>query len=405
VAFCHVIIAKFGGVNMQMKQKKRVSAIITEYWEISHADVIITKMLEGFSMDGYKYTSSIEVVSMYVDQFPENDMSRSISEKYNIPIYDSIEEALLCGGNNFDLDGIIIIGEHGDYPVSELGRVLYPRRRFFEECLNVMLKYDRIVPVYSDKAFAIEKEDIEWIYKQIKKYDIPFFSTSVIPFARQYPGILAPPEGAPILKILAFEMYGPFFAVHPAVDYPSHRTLEHAFDYASYHTMEVVQSIAEKRAYGETGVECVRVLEGKEALDKLLGATWNKLYRKLGMFINLVNVDTFPSQVKNPFLFEVDYVDGLKAALFYSESDARETPVVYQMYEDSEPYCTNFIMQGRKPYIHFGKLVLLIEKFIHTSRPPFPVERSYLTAGITDAFFRALKSKKEVQTPHLKVKY
>jgi hypothetical protein len=43
---------------MQMKQKKRVSAIITEYWEISHADVIITKMLEGFSMDGYKYIIS-----------------------------------------------------------------------------------------------------------------------------------------------------------------------------------------------------------------------------------------------------------------------------------------------------------------------------------------------------------
>jgi hypothetical protein len=41
--------------------KKRLAVIITEYWDISHADVIITKMMEGFVMDGRKYTSTIEI--------------------------------------------------------------------------------------------------------------------------------------------------------------------------------------------------------------------------------------------------------------------------------------------------------------------------------------------------------
>src|SRR4051812_32065998 len=100
-----------------MKSKKRIAAIITEYWDRSHADVIVTKMLEGFTMDGVKYTSSIEIVSMYVDQFSvkekREDMSRAIAAKHHIPMYSSIAEALKLGGDHFELDGILIIGEHG----------------------------------------------------------------------------------------------------------------------------------------------------------------------------------------------------------------------------------------------------------------------------------------------------
>ncbi|MEF3302089.1 hypothetical protein [Paenibacillus sp. GYB003] len=55
---------------------KRVAAVITEYWDISHADVIITKMLDGFRMDGRLYASTIDIVSFYVDKFPPNDLSR-----------------------------------------------------------------------------------------------------------------------------------------------------------------------------------------------------------------------------------------------------------------------------------------------------------------------------------------
>src|SRR5690606_29695112 len=139
-------------------------------------------MLEGFSINGLDYTSSLEIVSMYVDQFPENDISRGLAEKHGIPMFDSIEDALLCGTSQFDLDGILLIGEHGDYPRNEMDQILYPRRLFFERCLQIMLEHNRIVPVFSDKGFAVTLDDILWVYEQVEKYCIPFMSSSSIPF-------------------------------------------------------------------------------------------------------------------------------------------------------------------------------------------------------------------------------
>lgn len=369
-----------------MKQKKRVSAIITEYWDISHADVIVTKMLAGFHMDGHHYLSSLEIVSMYIDKFPEQDMSRELSAKHGVPIYPTIEAALKCGGDRFDLDGILLIGEHGDYPVNELGQILYPRRIFFEACLKVMLEAERIVPVYSDKGFAVIQEDIEWMYDQIKQHDIPFMSSSVVPFARQYPASEPPPEGAPLYKMFGFA-YG-------------------NVERYTYHTLEMMQSIAEKRAYGETGIRAVRTYEHRAALDKLLGSEWNPLYRKLGSFINLIDLETFPTTLQHPYFFEIDYVDGLKSGILYADTEVKDFASAYQMDEDAEPYITEFYLQPGKPYIHFGRLVLAIERFIHTGHPPFPVERSLLTTGALDAIMRSLHLKQEeIRTPFLEKGY
>jgi len=370
---------------MQNQGKKRIAAIITEYWDISHADVIITKMLEGFAMDGHQYTSTLDIVSMYVDKFPDNDIGRSLAAKHHIPLYGTIEDALKCGGKLFDLDGIIIIGEHGDYPKNELDKILYPRRAFFEACLTVMVEHNRIVPIYSDKGFAVTGEDVEWVYKQIKHYNIPFFSSSVVPFAQQYPASQPYPNGAPLHKMFGFA-YGDV-------------------ERYTYHTLEMMQSLAENRACGESGITAVRAYEGEAVREKLLGAEWGKLYRSLGLFINLIDIEKFPYSLPEPLFFEVDYVDGLRSGILYADQEVKDFACASQMYEDSEPYCTEFYLQPGKPYIHFGRLVLEIEKFLHTARPPFPVERSYLTTGALDAVMRAIHDKEEVLTPHLRVNY
>jgi len=369
--------------------KKRVAAIITEYWDISHADVIITKMLEGFMLDGYQYTSTLEIVSFYVDQFPDNDMSRDIAAKHGIPMYGSIEEALKCGGTSFDLDGILIIGEHGDYPENELGQILYPRCRFFTACLEVMLEAGRIVPVYSDKGYAVTGEEIRWMYGQIKQHQIPFMSTSIVPFTRQYPASLPPPNGAPLTRMFGFSY--DFVGEHP--------------ERYTYHTLEMLQSVAENRACGESGIRAVRAYEGQAAIDKLLGPDWNRLYRKLGGFINLEDLDRFPYRLTRPLMFEVDYVDGLQGGILFADTDVLDFVAAFQMDEQVEPYCTEFYLQPGKPYSHFGRLVLEIEKFIHTGRPPYPVERSLLTTGALEAILQSIHQKREIETPYLHVNY
>ena len=115
-----------------MTEPKKIAAVVTEYRNWSHADVIVGKILEGYNYDGGA-GPNLKLVSMYVDQFPDKDMSRDLAKKYGFTIYDTIDEALTLGGKELAVDGVVIVGEHGKYPSNDKGQVLYPRRRFFEE--------------------------------------------------------------------------------------------------------------------------------------------------------------------------------------------------------------------------------------------------------------------------------
>ena len=72
---------------------KKVAAVVTEYRRHSHADILVGKILEGYLHDG-KSGPNLRVVSMFVDQFPANDLSRDLAKKHGFTICDSIAEAL-----------------------------------------------------------------------------------------------------------------------------------------------------------------------------------------------------------------------------------------------------------------------------------------------------------------------
>ncbi|MEC8718646.1 MAG: hypothetical protein VXX94_01305, partial [Verrucomicrobiota bacterium] len=72
---------------------RKVAGILTWYKRGSHADVLIGKILEGWRYDG-GVGPRLELASLYVDQFPEDDMARALSEKHGFPIFNSIEDAL-----------------------------------------------------------------------------------------------------------------------------------------------------------------------------------------------------------------------------------------------------------------------------------------------------------------------
>ena len=75
----------------------------------------MTKFLKGFPTDEGLISPRVGIASMYIDQFPENDIGRDLATEHNVPIYPSIVKALTLGGNELAVDGVLLIGEHGDY--------------------------------------------------------------------------------------------------------------------------------------------------------------------------------------------------------------------------------------------------------------------------------------------------
>ena len=77
----------------------RIAAVVTEYRKYSHAQNIVDRFLEGFGWEGRHYHPSPQVVSLYVDQVGENDLSRERAARIpGLRIYPSIAEALTLGG-------------------------------------------------------------------------------------------------------------------------------------------------------------------------------------------------------------------------------------------------------------------------------------------------------------------
>src|SRR5699024_6188008 len=132
-------------------------------------------------------------------------------------------------------------------------------RRCCEESLHVNLEYNNVVPVYSDKGYAVIAADVLWIYEQVKRHHILFMSSSVVPFAPRQPIHTPFPVVAPLHKMFGFA-YG-------------------SLERYTYHTLEMLQSIAENRAGGEQGIKKVRAFKDQAAIEKPFTDEWSKCYR------------------------------------------------------------------------------------------------------------------------------
>ncbi len=64
-----------------MSAPKFLAALVTVYRRHSHADVVVGKVLEGYRYDGSE-RPDLRLASPYVDQFPPDDLSRGLANKY-----------------------------------------------------------------------------------------------------------------------------------------------------------------------------------------------------------------------------------------------------------------------------------------------------------------------------------
>jgi hypothetical protein len=371
-----------------MQDKKRVACVVTEYRENSHADVIVGKILEGYDQKGGP-GPALEVVSMFTDQVPTGDMSRPMAERYKFPIVDSIEKAITLGKGEVSVDGVLLIGEHGQYPHNVKGQHCHPRPRFFEDTSDVFRKYGRTVPVFSDKHLAYNWHNANWMYETSRELMIPFMAGSSLPVTYR--------RGAPKLPM------GSDLESALAVGYSS-------LEAYGFHAIETLQCMVERRRGGETGVVAVQVLQGDamfRAIDEgrwsreLLDAVLAVIPHREGNVVENCKTD------KTAAVFLIEYADGLRGAVAMLNGHADTFGFAAKRRGQAEPLASWFYLYEPKPFPHFAYLVKAVEQMIHTGHPSYPVERTLLTTGILDAAMTSMfLGQKRIETPHLaKIRY
>ena len=92
------------------QRKPRVAAINSIYRLRSHAYHIAGRFIHGYTINGQPHQPPYQLVRMFNDQTPADDLGRMTCEKYGVELAKSAEAAL--GGNTLDVDAVLLIIEH-----------------------------------------------------------------------------------------------------------------------------------------------------------------------------------------------------------------------------------------------------------------------------------------------------
>src|SRR5262249_41813062 len=116
--------------------RKPIAAIGTVYRSMSHAYHIAGRFIHGYARGDAFHIPWHYVPSIVMDQLPDNDLSREVARDYGIRHCRSIEEALTGSSGKLAVEGVLLIGEHGNYPRNDKGQILYPRFELLEQIVS-----------------------------------------------------------------------------------------------------------------------------------------------------------------------------------------------------------------------------------------------------------------------------
>ena len=366
---------------------KKIAAIVTVYTHNSHADLIVSRLLQTDTLDGKGKESSLKLASVYTDQKTDKDISRLLAASHRFRISETIEDALTLGTGKLAVDGVLLIAEWGKYPQTDIGNTQWPKRQFWEETVKVFRRSGRVVPVFMDKHLADNWEDAKFIYDSARELKIPLMAGSSLPQTWRRPAADVKSD-AKLGEIVAITY--------------------HITEHYGFHALEIVQALAEQRRGGETGIKAVQSFSGDavwRAFDEkifdteLLDAARKRLSEPRGGGRPLREI------VKEPKLYRLEYVDGLRANVLELNGAAAEWSAAWR-YEDGRAESSLFWVQEGRPAMHFTWLLHGIERMIVTGKPSWPVERTLLTSGALHALLVSLKeNERRVETPYLMFSY
>ncbi len=386
--------------SLAVKSAPKRVAIITTIWTyLSHAQHMGDRFLVGYPRHGRWHEPPLTVVSLYVDQKPEGDLSFQRAAAHGFKIYPSIAETLRCGGDELAVDAVVIIGEHGSYPSNEKGQKLYPRYKFFQQVMRVFEQSRRSVPVFNDKHLSYSWKKARKMVSDSKRLGFPFLAGSSLPVTWRLPPVEIP-YGVKVEEALMLGVGGS--------------------DAMDYHALEAMQCMVERRKGGETGIRSVQMLEGTAVWKAGEEGRWSKRLLEAALSRSdslqgdsqldsrpqdLANNGQLPKLVTDPAAYFIERSDGLRTTLLMLNGAMRDYTFAARL-GTGEIVSTQFFLPPTPNVTYSACLVAQIEEMIVSGRAPYPVERTQIASAMLD---RCLDSKvaghRRLETPELDIAY
>ena len=394
--------SQFSKSQASQSQRKRIAFLGTKVYQHSHAQHFLDRHAMGYTFAGRWQAPRLDIASVYIDQFEEPDLGKQRIEKYRLKAFGTIEEALTLGTSKLAVDGVVIIGEHGEYPVNDRGQKRYPRYEWFKKVVKVFEDSGRSVPVFNDKHLSTVWSECREMVDDSVRLKFPFLAGSSLPVTWRMP------------------------ATEIAMDTPLKESVCVCYgkvDSYDLHGLETAQCMSERRRGGETGVKRVLAVNGDRVWQEMERSDRSDTQRlfvaALTRSHNLPVEGGYPSA---PVTYEwakqvmkdavtayfIEHNDGFRTCMFmcpirdfnYAGLRADTGSIVScQMYL---PMPTH----GSTTADFFNPLARHIEDVVLTGRTPYPIERTLLTSGMVIAAVESLFQKQiPIETPHLAVRY
>jgi hypothetical protein len=386
---------------LQGAEPKRIAIVCTIYRYLSHAQHMGDRFLIGYPLNGQWHKPNMKVVSLYVDQKPDGDLSEARAKEFGFTVYPTIAETLRCGGKKLAVDAVLTIGEHGNYPRNEKGQILYPRYEFFEQARKVFEEDGRAVPYYNDKNLSYSFEKAKKMVSAAHSMKFPMLAGSSLPVTWRLPDIELPLN----CEIEEAVMVG-----------------EGGSDAMDYHALEAMQCMLERRKGGETGVKAVQMITG-DAVWKagedgryskaLLTSALSRSDTPLGLTVqdgrtqDLVGNGELPKLVKEPAAYFIEYRDGLKATLLMLNGAIKDYNFAARVKGlGIQATSTQFFLSPVPNVTYSAPLMSKAEQMFATGVAPYPVERTLIVSGILESCLTSkVQDQKRLETPYLGVTY
>lgn len=367
-------------------RRKRIAALSTTYHVRSHSDNFITRFLEGWWINDTYHEPPCDVASLFVEQEHDADIGNRLARSWGVRTFPTIREALTLGGGKLDVDGVLLIGEHGNYPTNVRNQKLYPRYRFMDHVVSVFRHSRRSVPVFNDKHLSYDWKQSKQMYDWSRELDFPMMAGSSVPVTFR----------------------------RPELDFALDSELEQAVavgggwvaDGGLFHVLETLQCFTERRKGGETGVKSVQLLADNAVWKAADEGLWSRALLDAALSRGRKVVPgPVEQKARRPVACLIEYNDGFRAAALGLGGKVSEYLAAVKIRGESEPRSTLCYIPTENSN-NFSPLVDSIARMYTRGTLDYPVERTLIVSGALSFLMESWhRGQVRIETPMLDIRY